>query len=234
MPLRSVPLAADRPEETIGGREDPMKVTFTQNDFPYADRTAKLVQRLVHKLSMEEMLASVVIDVIDWGSAAARSPADCIEVYSNGGVRLHLRSTHFLKPQYRDDPRRRGAAASLPARAFDSRSTQEVLYRLLLQWRDVQEWGIPENQDEEFLCIWNVHVAGRLDRLDAPGASKTAHWEEFLRVFTKGDYVSEFLVLFEILWKCEDLGKWGLDDLLYRIRSSRRYRPLVTEKQEAS
>ena len=40
-------------------------------------------------------------------------------------------------------------------RARDQRSTLEVLFRLLLQWRDVQEWGIPENQDEEFLCLTN-------------------------------------------------------------------------------
>ena len=66
--------------------------------------------------------------------------------------------------------RRREPGGRLPARAFDRKSTLEVLYRLLLQWRDVQEWGIPENQDEEFLCVWNVHVAERLvalpDRVD--------------------------------------------------------------------
>ena len=210
-----------------------MNVVFAQPEFPYAERTENLVKRVAHKLEMEEMVSSVMIDVIDYGSPAARTPADCIEVYSNGGVRLHLRFTHFLKENYRNDPRRRSPGAKLPVRAFDTKSTQEVLYRLLLQWKDVQEWGIPENQDDEFLCVWNVHVAGRLDRLDAPCASKSAHWEEFLRVFTKGEYIPEFLVMFEMLWKCEDLGKWGIDDVLYRIRGSRFYRPLVTEKQEA-
>jgi hypothetical protein len=210
-----------------------MKIVFAQSGFPFAERTIPLVKRVANRLGMEEMLSSVMIDVIDFGAAAARSPADCIEVYSNGGVRLHVRFSHFLKDRYRDDVRARGRKDSMPVRAFDAKSTQEVLYRLLLQWRDVLGWGIPENQDDEFLCVWNVHVAGRLDRMNAPCASKTAHWEEFLRVFTKGEYVSEFLVLFEMLWKCEDLGKWGLDDVLYRIRSSRQYRPLVTEKQEA-
>ena len=210
-----------------------MKIVFAQPEFPYAERIVPLVKRVAHKLGIDDMLSSVMIDVIDYGAPTPRTPADCIEVYSSGGIRLHLRYTHFLKGKYRDDPRRRGPKAALPVRAFDSKSTQEVLYRLLLQWRDVLEWGIPENQDDEFLCVWNVHVAGRLDRLNVPCASKTPHWEEFLRVFTGSEYISEFLVLFEVLWKCEDLGKWGLDDVLYRVRSSRRYRPLVAEKQEA-
>ena len=77
-----------------------------------------------------------------------------------------------------------------------------------------------------------IHLGGRLDRIDAPIASKTAYWEEFLRVFAASEYVSAFLVLFEVLWKCDDLGKWGLTDVLYRVRSSRRYRPLVAETQE--
>lgn len=209
-----------------------MKVAFAQPDFPYAERTAGLVKRVAQKLSMESLLSNVMIDVLDYPSARTRNPADSIEVYANGGVRLHLRLRHFLKRKFRSDKRRAAGKPALPPRAFDPKSTQEVLYRLLLQWRDVQEWGIPENQDDEFLCVWNVHVAGRLDRMDAPCAPKFAHWEEFLRVFTKGEYIPEFLVLFEILWKCDDLGKWGLDDMLYRIRSSRRYRPLVAEKQE--
>jgi hypothetical protein len=210
-----------------------MKIVFAQPDFPYAERTSGLVKRVAAKLEMADTLSSVMIDVIDWGAPAARNPADCIEVYSNGGVRLHLRLAHFLKEKSRAEVRARGPQATLPPRAFDQRSVMEALFRLLLQWRDVQEWGIPENQDEEFLCIWNVHVAGRLDRMNAPCASKMAHWEEFLRVFTAGEYISEFLVLFEVLWKCEDLGKWGLDDVLYRIRGSRLYRPRVAEKQEA-
>jgi hypothetical protein len=207
-----------------------MKVVFAQKDFPYAERASALVKRVAGRLHMEDRLGSVMIDVIDWESEAARSPADCIEVYANGGVRLHLRLSHFLKERHRSDSRLRTQRA-LPARAFDSKSTQEVLYRLLLQWRDVQEWGIPENQDDEFLCVWNVHVAGRLDRLGAPCAPKIAHWEEFLRVFTAGEYIPEFLVMFEVLWKCDDLGKWGLDDMIYRIRSSRMYRPRTAEKQ---
>jgi len=210
-----------------------MKVVFAQPDFPFAERTVPLVKRVATKLDMTKMLGSVMLDVIDFGSPATRNPSDSIEVYSNGGVRLHLRYDHFLKRKYHTDPRRRDPKLELPARAFDQRSTLEVLYRLLLQWKDVQSWGIPENQDEEFLCIWNVHVAGRLDRFHAPCASKTAHWEEFLRVFSRGEYVPGFLVLFEVLWKCDDLGKWGLTDILYRIRSSRLYRPLVAETQEA-
>jgi hypothetical protein len=210
-----------------------MKVAFAQQDFPFAEKAIPLVKRVVAKLGMKKNLTSVVIDVLDYESAAARNPADSIEVYANGGVRLHLRYDHFLKRSYQTERRQRNGAVTLPLRAFDSRSTLEVLYRLMLQWRDVQEWGIPENQDDEFLCVWNIHVAGRLDRLDAPCASKTAHWEEFLRVFSGSEYVSEFLVLFEVLWKCDDLGKWGLTDALYRVRSSRRYRPLVAEKQAA-
>jgi hypothetical protein len=210
-----------------------MKVVFAQPDFPYSAKAVPLVKRVASRLGMTKMLGSVMIDVIDYGRPAARNPADSIEVYSNGGVRLHLKYDHFLKRKYRNDPRRRDPDADMPARAFDQASTLEVLYRLLLQWRDVQEWGIPESQDEEFLCLWNVHVAGRLDRLDAPCASKTAHWEEFLRVFGHGEYVAQFLVIFEVLWKCEDLGKWGITDLLYRIRSSRLYRPLLAEKQQA-
>jgi hypothetical protein len=209
-----------------------MKVTFAQQDFPFAERIEPLVKRVATKLGMTKMLTNVMLDVVDFGTPAARNPSDSIEVYSNGGVRLHLRYDHFLKRKYHNDPRRRDTRTPLPARAFDQRSTLEVLFRLLLQWKDVQEWGIPENQDEEFLCIWNVHVAGRLDRQDAPSASKTAHWEEFLRIFSRGEYVPAFLVLFEVLWKCEDLGKWGLTDVLYRIRASRQYRPLVTEAQE--
>jgi hypothetical protein len=174
-----------------------------------------------------------MIDVIDYSSQGVRNPSDSIEIYSNGGVRLHLRFDHFLKKKYHSDPRRRDPKWPVPVRSFEQRSTLEVLFRLLLQWRGVQEWGIPENQDEEFLCVWNVHVAGRLDRLDAPCASKTAHWEEFLRVFSRGEYIPDFLVLFEVLWKCEDLGKWGLNDVLYRIRSSRAYKPLLAEAQEA-
>jgi hypothetical protein len=208
-----------------------MKVVFAQPEFPFAKRTIPLVKRVAAKLEMERMLSSVMIDVIDQGSGTGRNPGDAIEVYSNGGVHLHLRVDHFLRPKYYSDPRKR--SNELPTRAFDPSSTQEVLYRLLLQWRDVQEWGIPENQDDEFLCVWNVHVAGRLDRLDAPCASKTAHWEEFLRVFSKGEYISTFLVLFEMLWKCDDLGKWGLNDILYRIRSSREYRPLTVEAKTA-
>jgi hypothetical protein len=209
-----------------------MKVTFAQPDFPFADRVLPLVRRVAARLAMTRTLGSVMIDILDYGARTPRNPADSIEVYSNGGVRLHLRYDHFLKPRYRDDPRKRHG--NLPVRAFDPRSTMEVLFRLLLQWRDVQEWGIPENQDEEFLCIWNVHVAGRLDRLDAPTAMKMAHWEEFLRVFAKGEYVAPFLVLFEVLWKCEDLGKWGLDDVLYRIRTSRQYRPIAREAKSAA
>ena len=211
-----------------------MKVQFAQPDFPFAERSMPLVKRVAARLGMTKMLASVMLDVIDYGTPAAKNPADSIEVFSNGGVRLHLRYDHFLKRKYREDPRRHQHDGELPARAFDSRSTQEVLYRLLLQWRDVQEWGIPETQDDEFLCGWNVHVAGRLDRRNAPCAAKTAHWEEFLRVFAKEEYVSAFLVLFEVLWKCEDLGKWGLNDVLYRVRSSRQYRPLRTEIQSST
>jgi hypothetical protein len=211
-----------------------MKVQFAQPDFPFAERAMPLITRVATRLGMTKMLSSVMLDVIDYGTPAAKNPADSIEIYSNGGVRLHLRYDHFLKLKYRDDPRRYQRDGVLPARAFDSRGTQEVLYRLLLQWRDVQEWGIPEAQDDEFLCVWNVHVAGRLDRMNAPCASKTAHWEEFLRVFAKEEYVSGFLVLFEVLWKCEDLGKWGLSDVLYRIRSSRQYRPLATETQQSA
>jgi hypothetical protein len=211
-----------------------MKVQFAQPDFPFAERTMPLVKRVVGRLGMGRTLSSVMIDVIDYGTPAAKNPADSIEIYSNGGVRLHLRYDHFLKRKYRTDPRRHDPDGKLPQRAFDSRAAQEVLYRLLLQWRDVQEWGIPENQDDEFLCVWNVHVAGRLDRMNAPCASKSAHWEEFLRVFAKGEYVSPFLVLFEVLWKCDDLGKWGLSDVLYRIRSTRQYRPLVTEAQKST
>jgi hypothetical protein len=209
-----------------------MKVLFAQTDFQFADKAIPLVKRVAGRLGMTKMLGSVMLDVIDYGAPATRSPADSIEVYSNGGVRLHLRYDHFLKPKYHGDIWRRDPRSLLPARAFDPRSTQEVLFRLLLQWKDVQEWGIPENQDEEFLCVWNVHVAGRLERLAAPVASKTAYWEEFLRVFAAGEYVPAFLVLFEVLWKCDDLGKWGLTDVLYRVRSSRQYRPLVAEKQE--
>lgn len=209
-----------------------MKVVFAQSDFQFAEKAIPLVKRVANRLGMAKQLTSIMLDVVDYGSPAARNPADSIEVYSNGGVRLHLRYDHFLKPKYQGDPRRRDPRTSLPARAFDQKSTMEVLFRLLLQWKDVQEWGIPENQDEEFLCVWNVHVAGRLDRLDAPVAPKTAYWEEFLRVFANGEYVPPFLVLFEVLWKCEDLGKWGLTDVLYRVRSSRQYRPMVAEKQE--
>ena len=209
-----------------------MKVTFAQPDFPFAERTVPLVRRVAAKLGMSRTLGSVMIDILDYGSRAPRNPSDSIEVYANGGVRLHLRYDHFLKSRYHDDPRKRHG--TLPVRAFDPQATQEVLYRLLLQWRDVQEWGIPEHQDEEFLCAWNVHVAGRLDHLDAPCASKTAHWEEFLRVFAKGEYVAPFLVLFEVLWKCEDLGKWGLEDVLYRVRSTRQYRPLAVEAKPAT
>jgi hypothetical protein len=209
-----------------------MKVTFVQPDFPFADRVQPLVRRVTAKLGMTRTLGSVMVDILDYGARTPRNPADSIEVQANSGVRLHLRYDHFLKPRYRDDPRKRHG--NLPVRAFDPRSAMEVLFRLLLQWRDVQEWGIPENQDEEFLCIWNVHVAGRLERLEAPCAQKTAHWEEFLRVFAKGDYVAPFLVLFEVLWKCDDLGKWGLDDVLYRIRSSRQYRPATREAKTAA
>jgi hypothetical protein len=209
-----------------------MKVTFAQPDFPFAERTVPLVRRVAAKLGMTRTLSSVMIDILDWGLRTPRNPADSIEVYSNGGVRLHLRHDHFLKPRYRDDPRKRHG--SLPVRAFDAGSALEVLYRLLLQWRDVQEWGIPENQDEEFLCVWNVHVAGRLERMGAPSASKLAHWEEFLRIFAKGEYVAPFLVLFEVLWKCDDLGKWGLDDVLYQIRGSRQYRPTGLEAKSAA
>ena len=211
----------------------PVKVVFAQPEFPYAAKTVPLVERVAHRLEMTKMLTSVMLDVLDFGRPGVRNPADSIEVYSNGGVRLHLRFDHFLKPKYKNDPRRRDPDRKLPARAFDAKATQEVLYRLLLQWRDVQEWGIPENQDEEFLCLWNVHVAGRLDRLDAPVASKTAHWEEFLRVFGHGEYIPQFLVMFEILWKCDDLGKWGITDMLYRVRGDRRYRPLAREKMTA-
>jgi hypothetical protein len=208
-----------------------MKVVFAQPEFPFAKRTAPLVKRVAARLEMTKLLDSVMIDVLDYGSRATKNPGDSIEVYTNGGVHLHLRHDHFLKRKYHNDPRKR--TGDLPPRAFDQDSTLEVLFRLLLQWRDVQEWGIPENQDEEFLCVWNVHVAGRLDRLDAPCASKTAHWEEFLRVFARGEYVSPFLVLFEVLWKCDDLGKWGLNDILYRLRSSRQYRPLTSERRTA-
>lgn len=211
-----------------------MNVQFTQPEFPYAERTEPLVKRVAARLKMTKMLSSVILDVIDYGTPAMKNPADSIEIYSNGGVRLHLRYDHFLKEKYQTDPRRFEKDGKLPIRAFDSTSVQEALYRLLLQWRDVQEWGIPENQDDEFLCVWNVHVAGRLDRMNAPGASKTAHWEEFLRVFAKGDYVAPFLVLFEMLWKCDDLGKWGLNDVLFRIRATRQYRPLATETQQKS
>jgi hypothetical protein len=208
-----------------------MKVVFAQPDFPFVDKVEPLVKEVAARLDMTKDLRTVMLDIIDFGRPARRNPADSIEVYSNGGVRLHLRYDHFLKSKYKGDPRRRDPRARMPARAFDRPSALEVLFRLLLQWRDVQEWGIPENQDEEFLCIWNVHVAGRLDRLDAPCASKTAHWEEFLRVFSNETYVAPFLVEFEVLWKCDDLGKWGLTDVLYRIRSSRHYRPLVGEAQ---
>lgn len=210
-----------------------MKVAFAQADFPFAEKTVPLVKRVVNRLKMTRKLTSVMIDVIDFGPHAVRNPADSIEVYSNGGVRLHLRLDHFLKEKHRRDPRKRDLRSGVHARAFDTESTLEVLFRLLLQWRDVQEWGIPENQDEEFLCLWNVHVAGRLDRLDAPCASKTAHWEEFLRVFAQGNYVPDFLVIFEVLWKCDDLGMWGLNDMLYRVRATRQYRPLHAEKQKA-
>jgi hypothetical protein len=208
-----------------------MKVVLAQPDFPFAARTVPLVKQVAAQLGMARKLTSVVLDVIDFGAHRAKNPADSIEVFSNGGVRLHLQFDHFLKDKYRRDPRRRDPDRSLTARAFDEESTLEVLYRLLLQWRDVQEWGIPESQDDEFLCVWNVHVAGRLHGLGAPCASKMAHWEEFLRVFTKGRFVSEFLVIFEVLWKCEDLGLWGLNDLLYRIRNHRCYRPLYAEAQ---
>lgn len=209
-----------------------MKVTFAQPDFPFAERTVPLVRKVAARLGMTRTLGGVMIDIIDFGSRTPRNPGDSIEVYANGGVRLHLRYDHFLKPRYRDDPRKRFGA--IPPRSFDPDSTLEVLFRLLLQWRDVQEWGIPENQDEEFLCVWNVHVAGRLERLQVPSASKTAHWEEFLRVFAKGECVAPFLVLFEMLWKCDDLGKWGLEDVLYRLRTSRQYRPVRTEAKSAA
>lgn len=208
-----------------------MKVVFAQADFPFAKRTIPLVKRVAARLDMTKLVTSVMIDVIDFGSQSHKNPGDSIEVYSNGGVHLHLRHDHFLKNKFHNDPRKR--TRELPTRAFDQTSTLEVLYRLLLQWRDVQEWGIPENQDDEFLCVWNVHVAGRLDRLDAPCAPKMAHWEEFLRVFAKTEYVSSFLVMFEVLWKCEDLGKWGLNDVLYRLRSTREYRPLHVEAKTA-
>jgi hypothetical protein len=210
-----------------------MKVAFAQADFPFAEKTTPLVKRVVSRLKMTRKLQSVMIDVVDFGPQAAKNPADSIEVYSNGGVRLHLKFDHFLKEKHRRDPRKRDLNASFHASAFDSASTLEVLFRLLLQWRDVQDWGIPENQDEEFLCLWNVHVAGRLDRMDAPCASKTAHWEEFLRIFAGGQTISEYLVIFEVLWKCDDLGMWGLNDMLYRLRASRLYRPLHVEKTRA-
>lgn len=210
-----------------------MKVAFAQTDFPFAEKTIPLVKRVASRLKMTRKLTSVMLDVIDFGPQAAKNPADSIEVYSNGGVRLHLKYDHFLKEKYRKDPRRRDPSSGILTRAFDPESTLEVLFRLLLQWRDVQEWGIPENQDDEFLCLWNVHVAGRLDRLDAPCASKTAHWEEFLRIFAGGQTVPEFLVVFEVLWKCDDLGMWGLNDMLYRLRTNRLYRPLHAEKQRA-
>ncbi len=210
-----------------------MKVAFAQADFPFAEKTAPLVKRVVTRLKMTRKLQSVMIDVVDYGPQAAKNPADSIEVYSNGGVRLHLKLDHFLKEKHRRDPRKRDLKSSVHANAFDSASTLEVLFRLLLQWRDVQEWGIPENQDEEFLCLWNVHVAGRLDRMDAPSASKSAHWDEFLRVFSNGQSIPEYLVVFEVLWKCDDLGMWGLNDMLYRLRTTRYYRPLHAEKSRA-
>lgn len=210
-----------------------MKVTFAQTDFPFAEKTIPLVKRVASRLKMTRKLTSIMIDVIDFGPQSPKNPADSIEVYSNGGVRLHLKYDHFLKDKYRRDPRRRDSRNIVLSRAFDPESTLEVLFRLLLQWRDVQDWGIPENQDEEFLCLWNVHVAGRLDRMDAPCASKTAHWEEYLRLFASGQSIPEFLVVFEVLWKCDDLGMWGLNDMLYRLRSSRQYRPVHAEKARA-
>lgn len=210
-----------------------MKVAFAQEDFPFAEKTIPLVRRVVSRLKMTRKLNSIMLDIIDLASPSPKNPADSIEVYSNGGVRLHLKLDHFLKEKFRRDPRRRDIKSVALARAFDPESTQEVLFRLLLQWRDVQDWGIPENQDEEFLCLWNVHVAGRLDRMNAPCASKTAHWEEFLRIFSSGQYIPEFLVVFEVLWKCDDLGMWGLNDMLYRLRGNRQYRPLQMEKTRA-
>ena len=68
-----------------------MKVVFAQPDFPFADKTLPLVKRVATKLQMTKLLTSIMIDVIDYGAPAARTPSDSIEVYSNGGVRLHLR-----------------------------------------------------------------------------------------------------------------------------------------------
>ena len=98
-----------------------MKVMFAQPDFPFAERTLPLVKRVANKLAMQKMLTSVMLDIIDYGSPSSRNPSDSIEVYSNGGVRLHLRYDHFLKRKYHHDPRRRDPKATLPARAFDQK-----------------------------------------------------------------------------------------------------------------
>jgi hypothetical protein len=209
-------------------------IVFSQDDFPYSSQVEPLIRRVTKRLEMTRSLSSVMIDVVDLGMVPRRNPGDSIEVYSTGGVRLHLRLDHFLKEKYRGDWRRRRGRRRLPACAFDTKGTLEVLYRLLLQWRDVNEWGIPENQDDEFLCLWNAHVAGRLERSGAPVASRSAHWAEFQRLFSGNEPVSDYRVAFEILWKCDDVGKWGITDLLYRIRESRSYRPLVAEKQNAA
>ena len=108
-----------------------MKVLFAQTDFQFADKAIPLVKRVAGRLGMTKMLGSVMLDVIDYGAPATRSPADSIEVYSNGGVRLHLRYDHFLKAKYHGDVWRRDPRSLLPVRAFDPRSTQEVLFRLL-------------------------------------------------------------------------------------------------------
>ena len=92
-----------------------MKVSFAQPDFPYAERTVGLVKRVAAKLSMESMLSSVMIDVIDYGAPVARDPADCIEVYSNGGVRLHLHLNHFLLDAKQ---RGRGGGRQVPQPVF--------------------------------------------------------------------------------------------------------------------
>lgn len=205
-----------------------MKVIFVQPDFPYAKRTNELVEEVTGKLSIEGKASRVIIDVVDWGSPPVNNPVDCIDVLSDSVVKLYIRLKHFLKSEYHNWPRQQ--PKKFPPEAFDPQSAMEVLFRILLQWRDTQEWGsIPEDQDEEFLCIWNVHVAGRLERMQAPCDSKTSHWEEFMRVFAGGEYVPYFLVLFEFLWKFGDLGKLGLGNILGEIQESPHYRPLVAK-----
>jgi len=198
-----------------------MDVTVT-SEVSFGRKVIRMTRRAITHLGMQDSLLGLHIDIMSPLKHPRTLYNDSVENRANNRACFHLRLNHFVHSPYRKLPLK-----EIPADAFLLQRSRAVVYRLLVQLRDCQQCGIPEDQDEQFLHLWNAYVAGRISQLGVDLFDEGDYWTEFDRLFTAGRFVAEADMIFQALWTRDDLVFADL----YRFRAQLRELALALAKK---